>query len=87
MSGKYGRAFNGYDEMVFRSKVLDDAHFYDIVGLESEGTTIDFQIGVNSYLYGTRFVSYLAFHYGLDKLLDWPAQIGLVEQPGESVTN
>jgi hypothetical protein len=71
MSGGIGRAQNGYDEMVFRAKVRDKAHFYDIVGLESEGTTIDFQIGVNSYLYGTRFVSYLAYHYGLDKLLDW----------------
>jgi len=71
MSGGIGRAQNGYDEMVFRAKVLDKAHFYDIVGLESEGTTIDFQIGVNSYLYGTRFVSYLVYHYGLDKLLKW----------------
>ena len=51
---------DGYDEMVFRAMVNDNSYFYDIVGLESEGTTIDFQIGVNSYLYGTRFVCYLA---------------------------
>ncbi|MCK4818991.1 hypothetical protein KA005_24675, partial [bacterium] len=71
MSGGFGRAQNGYDEMVFRSMVHDSSHFYDIVGLESEGTTIDFQIGVNSYLYGTRFVSYLVYHYGVDKMLKW----------------
>lgn len=71
MSGGIGRAQNGYDEMVFRSMVNDSSHFYDIVGLESEGTTIDFQIGVNSYLYGTRFICYLAYMNGIDKLLQW----------------
>ncbi|MBN1154296.1 PD40 domain-containing protein [candidate division KSB1 bacterium] len=71
MSGGIGRAQNGYDEMVFRTMVLDDSYFYDVVGLESEGTTIDFQLGVNSYLYGTRFISYLVDQYGIDKLLQW----------------
>ena len=71
MSGGIGRAQNGYDEMVFRAMVRDSAYFYDVVGLESEGTTIDFQVGVNSYLYGTRFVCYLAERYGIDKMLDW----------------
>jgi hypothetical protein len=27
--------------------------------MESEGTAIDFQVGANSYLYGTRFFNYL----------------------------
>jgi hypothetical protein len=71
MSGGIGRAQNGYDEMVFRTMVLDSCRFYDIVGLESEGTSIDFQIGVNSYLYGTRFVSYLVHQYGTEKMLRW----------------
>jgi hypothetical protein len=74
MSGGLGRAQGGYDEMVFRSMVLDDSHFYDVVGLESEGTTVDFQVGVNSYLYGTRFMSYLALQYGPEKLIDWTAR-------------
>ena len=43
--------------MVFRSMVRDDSHFFDPLGLVSEGTKIDFQVEVNSYLYGTRFVS------------------------------
>jgi hypothetical protein len=71
MSGGIGRALGGYDEMVFRTMVRDSSYFYDVVGLESEGTTIDFQVGQNSYLYGTRFVSYLAEQYGPEKVLRW----------------
>jgi hypothetical protein len=71
MAGGVGRALGGYDEMVFRTMVLEDAYFYDIVGLESEGTTIDFQIGQNSYLYGTRFMSYLGMKYGPEKVVAW----------------
>lgn len=71
MAGGTGRALGGYDEMVFRTKVLERDYFYDVVGLESEGTTIDFQIGQNSYLYGTRFVTYIALKYGPGKLIEW----------------
>jgi len=71
MAGGIGRAMSPYDEMVFRTMVRDNAYIYDVVGLESEGTAIDFQIGVNSYLYGTRFMSYLAYQYGPQKLIDW----------------
>jgi hypothetical protein len=71
MNGGVGRAIGPYDEMVFRTLVRDSARIYDVVGLESEGTTIDFQVGTNSYLYGTRFVSYLALRYGDDSLLAW----------------
>ena len=71
MAGGMGRVLGGYDEMVFRTMALENAYFYDIVGLESEGTTIDFQVGQNSYLYGTRFVSWLAREHGPDKLLAW----------------
>jgi hypothetical protein len=56
---------------MFRTLVRDSGTIYDVVGLESEGTTIDFQVGVNSYLYGTRFMSYLALRYGNDSLLAW----------------
>ncbi|KPK65385.1 MAG: hypothetical protein AMS21_04830 [Gemmatimonas sp. SG8_38_2] len=71
MAGGIGRAQNGYDEMVFRTMVRDNDYFYDYVGLESEGTTVDFQIGANSYLYGTRFVSYLAHRYSPENVLTW----------------
>ncbi len=71
MNGGLGRAIGPYDEMVFRTLVRDSLTMYDVVGLESEGTTIDFQVGVNSYLYGTRFISYLALQHGNDSLLAW----------------
>lgn len=71
MSGGLGRAQGAYDEMVFRSMVRDNAHFYDPLGLVSEGTSIDFQVGVNSYLYGTRFMSYLALEYSPEQVIEW----------------
>ena len=71
MAGGLGRAMGGYDEMVFRAMVRDDAYMYNVVGLESEGTSIDFQTGANSYLYGTRFMTWLAYTYGPDKLVQW----------------
>lgn len=71
MAGGQGRALGGYDEMVFRSMVKDSSYFYNAVGIESEGTTVDFQVGMIAYLYGTRFVNYLAHQYGPEKLLKW----------------
>ena len=67
MAGGLGRAQGGYDEMVFRAKVLDHKRFFSPLGLESEGTQTDFQVGANSYLYGTRFYSYLALTYGANR--------------------
>ncbi|PWB72212.1 MAG: hypothetical protein C3F15_11435 [Holophagae bacterium] len=74
MAGGMGRAQGAWDETVFRSMVRDSSHFYDPLGLVSEGTKIDFQVEVNSYLYGTRFMSYLALQYGPESLLRWVAR-------------
>lgn len=71
MSGGLGRVLGGYDEMVFRSMAKENAYFYRPIGLQTEGTTIDFQVGVNAYLYGTRFVSYLSSTYGVDKVKEF----------------
>ena len=71
MAGGLGRAQGGYDEMVFRAKVRDGDTLYSPLGLESEGIAIDFQIGANDYLYGTRFYSWLALTYGPEKVLQW----------------
>jgi len=71
MSGGLGRAQGAYDEMVFRSMVRDDAHIYDPLGLVAEGISVDFQVGVNSYLYGTRFMTYVALTYDPDRLVQW----------------
>jgi len=71
MAGGLGRAQGGYDEMVFRSMVRDGVTFYDPLGLVSEGTKIDFQTEVNSYLYGTRFMTWLARRYSPEQLVSW----------------
>lgn len=71
MSGGLGRSIGGYDETVFRTMTLDSSYFYKLIGLETEGTSIDFQVGVNSYLYGTRFIGYIAYKYGVEKLMKW----------------
>lgn len=74
MAGGFGRAQGAYDEMVFRSMVRDGARFYDPLGLVAEGVKVDFQVGVNAYLYGTRFMSYIAYVHSPDKLVDWIAR-------------
>jgi hypothetical protein len=71
MAGGLGRAQGAYDEMVFRAKVRDNEKIYSPLGLESEGIAVDFQVGVNDYLYGTRFFSYLALTYGPEKTVEW----------------
>jgi hypothetical protein len=71
MGGGMGRAQGGYDEMVFRAKVRDNAAFYDPLGLASKATLVDFQSGANAYLYGTRFITYLAVTHSPEKVLRW----------------
>jgi len=74
MAGGLGRAQSGYDEMVFRAMVRDNAPFYDPLGLVSEGTEIDFQLEINSYLYGTRFMTWLARRYSPERLIEWTSR-------------
>lgn len=74
MAGGLGRAQGGYDEMVFRAMVRDDVPFYDPLGLVSEGVKVDFQIEANSYLYGTRFMTWLARRYTPEKVIEWTAR-------------
>src|SRR5688572_4152997 len=71
MAGGIGRAQGPYDEMVFRSMVLDGSRFYDPLGLAAELTKTDFQVEANSYLYGTRFMNYLAYTYAPETLMRW----------------
>ena len=76
-NGGIGRAQSGYDEMAWRSMVRDGARFYDPLGLAAEGTKIDFQMEVNSYLYGTRFMTWLAYRYSPAQVVEWVGR-----QPG-----
>ncbi len=74
MAGGLGRAQSAYDEMAFRTMVLEGKPIYDLVGLESSGTTEEFQVGANNYLYGTRFVSHLVDESGPERMVDWVAR-------------
>lgn len=71
LGGGVGRALGGYDEMYFRSMVKENDKIFSVIGLETEGTTQDFQLGTNSYLYGTRFINYLAYKHGMDSLINF----------------
>ena len=71
LAGGLGRAQGAFDEMVFRSKVRDGSHIYDPLGLVAEGTKVDFQVGVNAYLYGTRFMTWVAVEYDPERLVQW----------------
>jgi hypothetical protein len=71
MAGGLGRAQGPYDEMVFRSMTLDDSRFFDPLGLSSELTKTDFRLESNSYLYGGRFMNYLAYQYSPESLIQW----------------
>jgi WD40 repeat protein len=71
MAGGLGRAQGPYDEMVFRSMTLDESRFFDPLGLASELTKTDFRQESNSYLYGGRFMNYLAYQYSPESLIHW----------------
>lgn len=71
MAGGLGRAQGPYDEMVFRSMTLDGSRFFDPLGLSSELTKTDFRLESNSYLYGGRFMNYLAYQYSPESLIKW----------------
>ncbi|MBT9487670.1 MAG: hypothetical protein IV093_09195 [Rubrivivax sp.] len=71
MGGGLGRAQGGYDEMVFRGMVRDGTAFHDPLGLASRGTRSDFQAGANAYLYGTRFITWLAHEHGPEQVVAW----------------
>ena len=71
LGGGVGRALGGYDEMYFRSIIDGGDKLYSVVGLETEGSTKDFQVGANAYLYGTRFVNYLTKTYGYEKMIQF----------------
>ena len=71
MAGGVGRAQGPWDEMVFRSMVKDQTRFHDPLSLVAEGVKIDFQSEVNSYLYGTRFLSYLGWRWSPQDVVLW----------------
>jgi len=71
MSGGFGRILGNFDEMYFRTLVLDGKEFPSDVKLDAKTTHSSFLIETLFYLYGARFAAYLAIKYDSKKLLNW----------------
>ena len=71
MSGGFGRILGNFDEMYFRTMVLDKKKFPSDVELEAKSTHNSFLIEILFYLYGARFAAYLSIKYDSQRLLDW----------------
>ncbi|HSP88228.1 MAG TPA: hypothetical protein VLN45_08840, partial [Ignavibacteriaceae bacterium] len=71
LSGGFGRILGNFDEMYFRSMVVDNEEFPSDIRLDAKTTHNSFLIETLFYLYGARFASYLAIKYDSQKLLDW----------------
>jgi hypothetical protein len=71
LNGGYGRTLGSFDEMYFRSLVLDGVPFASLEDIESAGADTSFLLGTLDYLYGARFVAHLAEVYGTEPVLRW----------------
>ena len=71
MGGGLGGAQGGYDEMVFRAMVRDDAHFYDPLGLVSRGVQGRFPDRRERLSVRHRFFTWLAYTYSPEKVVAW----------------
>lgn len=71
LNGGYGRSFSNFDEMYFRTLVLDNEQFPRNINLETIYTHNSFLLGTLHYFIGTRFISYLSINYGPDKVFLW----------------
>ena len=78
LSGGFGRVLGNFDEMFFRSMVLESVKFPSYVELDATTSQTNFLLGMLYYLYGARFCAYLSLKYGPNKLIDW-----FKEKPGD----
>lgn len=71
LSGGFGRILGNFDEMYFRSMVLDHQEFPTPLSLSAVYSQNSFLLESAYYLYGTRFIAHLAVKYGIDKTVSW----------------
>lgn len=71
LSGGYGRTLGNFDEMYFRTLVFQGKKFPTPDDIETIYSHRSIFLENIFYFYGTRFVSYLAVHYGINKVIDW----------------
>ena len=77
-SGGYGRILGNFDEMYFRTMLLERRKFPTHLRLETVESHNSFLLEALFYLYGARFVSYLSIEYGAESVINW-----FQEVPGE----
>jgi len=70
-SGGYGRILGSFDEMYFRTMVIENEKFPAEVELEQVTSHKSIFLESLLYSYGARFISHLVDQYGLDKLFEW----------------
>ena len=71
LNGGYGRTLGNFDEMYFRTLILEGKKFPSHWDIETILTHKSIFLQNIHYFYGTRFASYLAIKYGVQKLIDW----------------
>ena len=71
MNGGFGRTLGSFDEMYFRSLVVENQEFPSENELDTKIAPASFILENIFYIYGARFASYLAFKYGPEKLTIW----------------
>ena len=71
LSGGYGRVLGSFDEMYFRTLVSEGKTFPSQLDLETLLSHNSILLENIYYIYGGRFVAYLAIVYGTEKVLDW----------------
>lgn len=69
LNGGYGRVLGNFDEMVFRTMVVEDKAFPSLRELEVMARYDSFLLGILNYLYGARFAAYLARTYGAETMI------------------
>lgn len=71
LSGGYGRVLGSFDEMYFRNLVYEGKQFPSQLDLETILSHNSILLENIHYIYGGRFVAYLAIVHGTEKVLDW----------------
>ncbi len=71
MNGGYGRLQGSFDEMFFRSMVVENQKLPNPVKLDSYTVYTSFLLQMQFYLYGARFSAYLANKYDSNLYIKW----------------
>jgi hypothetical protein len=71
LSGGYGRTLGNFDEMYFRTCVLEGKRFPSHWEIETILSHNSIFLENVFYFYGARFVSYLSIHYSVNQVIEW----------------